>query len=143
MAEQQINLVDTSAWIEAFRPGARGPWVEELRRMVTDRQAGIQPIIRVELLAGAWSDAEYEKLSTVLDALPHLDMTADVWRAAESLGFKLRRHGVNVPVTDILIAASAMVRKCALIHRDHHFPLIARHAPLNAREITGSAGRKA
>ena len=82
---------------------------------------------------------EYERLASALDALPQLDMTPEVWREAERLGFRLRRSGVSVPVTDVLIAASALEHECVLLHRDRHFALIARHAPLKERQIPASA----
>jgi len=139
MAERPPHLVDTSAWIEGFRPATKGPWVEELRRLVTDRQAALQPIVRVELLSGATSDAEYERLVQVLDALPQLDITPAVWQEAGRLGFRLRRRGVSVPVTDLLIAATAIESHCLLIHHDRHFALIASHAPLIERMIPARA----
>jgi len=103
--------------------------------MVTDRQAGLQPIVRVELLSGAMSDADYERLAEVLDALPQIDLTPETWREAARLGFQLRRKGVSIPVTDLLIAASALHNHCLLIHSDRHFPLIAGHSPLKERSI--------
>ncbi|MEK7476901.1 MAG: PIN domain nuclease [Candidatus Coatesbacteria bacterium] len=135
MADPPPHLVDTSAWIEGFRPGARGPWVEELRRLVTDRQAGLHPIIRVELLSGAMSEAEYGRLAEVLDALPPVECAQEAWQEAARLGFQLRRKGVSVPVTDLLIAATAVHHRCLLIHCDRHFVLVAKHSPLQERSL--------
>jgi len=136
MPERPSHLADTSAWIEGLRPGAKDAWARKLRRLVTDREVGIQPIIRVELVSGAVSDAEYGRLEAVLGALPQLDITSAVWREAERLGFHLRRRGLSVPVTDLLIASTAIVNRCVLLHRDRHFALIARHASLNAKDIS-------
>ena len=135
MAENPQHLADTSAWIQALRPGATGSWPAELKSLITDRRLGIQPVIRVELLSGARSEAEYRQLADSLDALPQLEMTRTVWEEAERLGFSLRRRGMNIPVTDLLIAATAIVHKCTLHHRDRHFSLISRHSSLKSGEI--------
>jgi len=135
VTENPQHLADTSAWIQALRPGATGPWPAELKSLITERRLGIQPVIRVELLSGARSEAEYRQLSDSLDALPLLEMTQPVWGEAERLGFSLRKRGINIPVTDFLIAATAIVHKCTLHHRDRHFPLIARHSSLKVLEI--------
>jgi hypothetical protein len=133
--ESPRHLADTSAWIEALRPGASGDWPETLKSLITDRDLGIQPIIRVELLSGAVSESEYRRLNEALSALPRLDMTDEVWKTAEDLGYGMRRKGLTVPVTDLLIAATAIVHSCILHHRDRHFTLISRHSPLKARKI--------
>ncbi|MDI6711385.1 MAG: hypothetical protein QME76_12020 [Bacillota bacterium] len=35
----------------------------------------------------------------------------------------LRRQGVTVPATDVLIAALALVNGCLLVHRDHRYEM--------------------
>lgn len=142
MPERPSHLADTSAWIEGLRPGANDAWARELKRLVLDRQVGIQPVIRVELLSGAVSDADYDRLEAVLGALPQLEMTKVVWQEAERLGFRLRRRGLSVPVTDLLITSTAIANRCILLHRDRHFTLIARHTPLNARDISRPARKR-
>jgi len=99
----------------------------------------MHPVVRIELVSGALSRAERDRLAEMLDALPRLDMTEDVWREAADLGFQLRQRGVNVPVTDLLIAASAIAGRCILHHRDRHFTMIARHSPLKEKGIPGRA----
>ena len=142
MPERPTHLADTSAWIEGLRPGGKEAWTSELKRLVTDRKVGIQPIIRVELLSGAISDAEYRRLEVTLGALPQLDLTNAVWQEAEHLGFRLRRRGLSVPVTDLIIASTAIANRCILLHRDRHFTLIARHVSLNARDISRTARKR-
>jgi predicted nucleic acid-binding protein len=53
-----------------------------------------------------------------------------IWDKASLLVFNLRRKGITIPHTDILIAACAMSEGCVLLHADNHFDIIARHTDL-------------
>ena len=46
------------------------------------------------------------------------------------MGFQLRRQGVSVPFTDLLIAAVAVKGALVLLHRDRHFDRIAAQLPV-------------
>ena len=135
MPDAILHLVDTSLWILALKPGARGHWIDELRFLIPQRQVGINPIIRMELLTGSRSEKEYGEITDVLGALTSLEVTDAVWQEACRLGFTLRRKGLTVPNTDILIAASAIHYRCILYHYDHHYQLIAKHSPLEEKTI--------
>ncbi|MEK7767151.1 MAG: hypothetical protein AAB368_13020, partial [bacterium] len=63
MTDTPLLLVDTSAWIAGFRPGASGGWVAELRLLLQERQVAVNPLIRLELLSGARTDREYRELA--------------------------------------------------------------------------------
>ncbi len=52
------------------------------------------------------------------------------WEEAGRWGFELRRRGVTVPFTDLLIAAVAAGAVAVLVHRDRHFDSIAAHVGL-------------
>jgi predicted nucleic acid-binding protein len=53
-----------------------------------------------------------------------------IWDKASLLAFKLRRKGITVPHTDVLIAECAILEGCVLLHADRHFDIIAQHTAL-------------
>lgn len=133
-----LCLIDTSIWIEVLPPGrARQDLRERVRSLVAARQGLTTGMVRCELLRGARNEAEYRDLADALDALPVLPMEEETWRRAARLGYELRRRGLTIPSTDLLIAAAAIQADAVLIHRDHHFDTIASHHPLRVESYIG------
>ena len=66
-----------------------------------------------------------------LGALNHVETDEDLWRTACEYAFRLRRKGLTIPSTDVLIAACALQEEAVLIHGDAHFDLMAK--PLGLR----------
>src|ERR687895_143661 len=118
----ELFLVDTSIWLEVLPPG-RGS--QELRERIDGLLAGdlvaTMGMVRLELLRGTHSQEEWEKLNERLSALHLLPVTEEHWQEAARMGFQLRRQGITVPFTDLLIGAVAMKANAVLVHRDHHF----------------------
>ncbi len=85
-----------------------------------------------EELAQAWRDVKQDDnvWVVVLSALHPLPVTEERWDQAAKLGFQLRRRGVSVPFTDLLIGAVAKHEGVTLLHRDRHFDLMAEHVGL-------------
>lgn len=133
MPERGAILADTSLWIEALRPHKKLSWLAEFTALVLEGRVFTLPVIRLELLSGSRDDAEFRDLEERLDALPCIVLDDRVWQEASRLAYRLRRRGVTVPNTDILIASAALVQGCPIWHRDKHFTLIASHSPLVAK----------
>ena len=57
------------------------------------------------------------------------------WHKAFELGFNLRRKGITVPHTDILIAACALQSGSTLVHADAHFDMMAEHAVIKVESF--------
>jgi predicted nucleic acid-binding protein len=135
----ELFLVDTSIWLEALPPG-RGS--RELRERLDGLLAGdlvaTTDMVRLELLGGARSQEEWEKLDELLSALHLLPVTEEHWQEAALMGFQLRRQGITVPFTDLLIGAVALKADVALVHRDRHFDLIASHLPLKVESYVAA-----
>ena len=77
----------------------------------------------------------YNQLYLDFKALPLLEADAEVWEEGYQMGFKLRKAGVVVPMSDILIAAIAIRHRSPLLHRDEHFYLIAKNTKLNQEQV--------
>ena len=126
-------LPDTSVWVLFFRkPG--DPRVQEaLTRALVEGRIYLSPPVLAELIQGARSEKEAELLKTNLLALPEAPHGTGVWLRAGELGRKLREKGRTVPLTDLVIAASAEVGGLELWHADRHFEAIAAAADLKLR----------
>ncbi len=126
MVEANLILVDTSTWIASIRPNTDIDLQIQtvLRQSLFAGTIVTAPIITLELLQGTRTHGEYNELKVMLQALRQLPMTAHLWDRACSLGFQLRRRGLTIPTTDVIIAALAMEYDCALLHQDRHFPMM-------------------
>ena len=122
-------LVDTSVWIKALRPGGEQDIVRWLREALLREAVVMAPVVRTEILVGARDENQFTKLEKMLDALPLLDGGTAVWSYTASFGFKLRKQGITVPLTDLLIIAFAISNSCVVVHHDRHFELIAATMP--------------
>ena len=123
-------LIDTSAWLFALRKKYVHEIKDRIDHLLKDNLVFITGIIKLELLSGTKTRSEYQRLGNRLMALDNIEMDETIWDTAFNLAFNLRRRGVTIPHTDIIIAACALYEKCILVHADNHFDLIARHVKL-------------
>jgi hypothetical protein len=128
-------LVDSSLWVEYYRPGGRRTIQRSLREAVARDRVGIMAMILIEVLRGALSRESYEALESDLTALHWLEVTSRVARRGAETGFQLERAGNRVPATDLLIAATAVEYGYTLWHDDGHFEVIAEHTSLDQRRF--------
>ncbi len=63
-----------------------------------------------------------------LESLDILPITKSVWEKAYELGFSLRRKGITIPTTDLIVAAVAIENNDMVLHQDEHYEMIAKHA---------------
>jgi hypothetical protein len=127
-----VILADTSAWVEYLR-ATGSPVHLRLRKLIADEgELATTEVVMMELLAGEASPEGVARLRRLLgrfDLLP-VEGLAD-YEAAGELQRRCRAGGETVRnLTDCLIAAVAMRHGATLLHRDHDFEVIARHAPL-------------
>ena len=128
-------LIDTSVWIFALKKNFH-PFVKDrIEKILIESDVAITGIIELELLGGAKTEKEYDRLKSRLDALYYIETTKSLWDSASRLAFDLKIKGVNVPYTDILIAASAIKEKAVLLHADSHFDTIAKHSELKVESL--------
>lgn len=135
--EEVRILVDSSVWIDYFRPDGGAGLREEVRAALLSDAVVTTPLVVTEVVAGA---PDPDALTALLDdfgALRTLDTGFEVGARAARIGFSLRRSGGAVPSTDLLIAAAAIGADCELWHQDRHFSRIAEVAPLQERWLGG------
>jgi hypothetical protein len=118
-------LIDTSAWILALREGGSIQARDEVGRLIAENRAATTGIVKLELLAGTRTKGEYQELKEDLESLIQVEIVSNTWHKASYLAYRLKRKGVTVPSTDVLIVAVAAENGCKLLHSDRHFGLIA------------------
>ncbi|PIP47843.1 MAG: VapC toxin family PIN domain ribonuclease [Deltaproteobacteria bacterium CG23_combo_of_CG06-09_8_20_14_all_51_20] len=116
-------LVDTSIWIEYFnhRHSENGEAVEDLLR---GERVVITGIVVTELLQGAKLKNEFDAILDSIVSLPFLDAALSAWIEAGRLSYSLRKKGVTIPTTDVVLASLAIENQCLLFSLDSHFDRI-------------------
>ena len=125
----EIILADTTVWIHFLR-GSGIQFQERLVPLIMADRLATTPLIILEILVGAKSGKDYDKLSKDMAALRCFDVSAKLWQRAGKLGYTLRHNGLSVPLTDTLIAAAALENNAILLHDDRHYEMIASITPL-------------
>jgi len=129
-------LVDTSAWLFALRKDANPEIKSRLDTLLREDIVLITGIIKLELLGGTRTREEFSRLKSRLDALPYVPMEEPLlWDLAYEMAFDLRRKGVTIPYTDILIASAAIKEDIILLHADVHFDQLAKHSKLSVESF--------
>ncbi len=128
-------LVDSSAWIEYYRPQGLYMARQAVAEAVRDDKVAGHGIVRVEIVAFARNEKERRRLASDFAAFHELGPLEQDFDRAISLGYQLRREGFTVPTTDLIIAASAIRADCILYHLDAHFEQIASLSELRCRNL--------
>ena len=84
-------------------------------------------IIQTELLKGAKSDKNYRTLKNNFNGLHFLEIDRNLFDSVSNAAFKLRRKGITVPLTDLIIAVQCIESNIILIEEDKHFEFIKEH----------------
>ncbi len=122
-------LIDTSAWIVSFKKASDPRLKEFLKSSILSGLAVTAPIIILELLQGCRTTKEKDALRSKLESLDVLSISQPVWERGYEIAFALRRKGLTIPTTDLIIAALAIENKSTILHHDEHYEMIAQHCP--------------
>ena len=116
-------LVDTSVWIDYFRKpdsGIGDKIVKHLKR----GSISTCGIIVFEVLQGAADPEVFSFLEENLKGLHFLEASAETHFEAGKISYDLRKHGITLPLSDILIATLATHNHQTLWTKDQHFKKI-------------------
>lgn len=118
-----MTMIDTSAWIEFFRPLGDPAIKARVADLISLGTAAYTCPVRYELILGA-RPHESEDLHQALGFANRIVVTPAHWDAAAGFGAALRLKGMNFPAMDLLIATVACAGKYSLVARDAHFSAI-------------------
>lgn len=122
-----MALVDSTVWIDLLR-GNDSPAVMTLRRLLAEGQAVTAPVILQEVLQGASSPANLQRLREHFLALPMVEPAPGgvTHAAAGELYARCRWQGVTPRSPhDCLIAQLAIEHDLPLLHDDRDFVALA------------------
>jgi predicted nucleic acid-binding protein len=126
-----VILVDSTVWIDLLRSKDSAP-VGRLRALLLDGEAALAPVIAQEILQGASSPANLERLRTHFLALPMLGYKNDILTHAGAGGLYARCRWAGITPRsphDCLIAQTAIEHGVPLLHDDRDFERIAEVEP--------------
>jgi predicted nucleic acid-binding protein len=115
-------LADTTIWIEFFR--ARSKISDRLESLLRENAVWTCGIVMFEVLQGVKLEGEKNKILGVLADLPYVEMTIRLWQSAAELSIVLKKNGINLPLSDIFIAAIAIENDLSIYTIDNHFTQI-------------------
>ena len=98
---------------------------------ILENVASTNGIVRIELMGGCRSDEELNALQERLSGLESITITEEHFADAGMKHFRLRRQGITVAVTDLLIATSAQLADHTLVHAYSDFEAIRSVFPMS------------
>ncbi len=113
-------LIDTCAWIDFLR-GTDGALGDSVALALTGDTALMCGVSVAELLQGAKGAKEKQQLDLVFAQVEQLAIIDADWVSAGVAMQALRAKGIQVPLTDALIAAVALRYKVPVLTVDAHF----------------------
>jgi predicted nucleic acid-binding protein len=117
-----VIIVDSCIYIEHLR-GGRDP-AQVFAPYAQQHDLATCGAIRCEVLRGMRTAKTRAALAAYFDCLLYIPTPNHVWEAAEEVLWQTDRAGFKIPVTDALIAVSAMKAGGAVFTRDKHFKTI-------------------
>lgn len=112
-------LVDTSIIVEYWKNPKR-----EYTDVFITQDIAICGIVQAELIYGARSNKEVEKIISALECFNFIDIDKEDQNGIGKFLHKLRIKGVKIPFQDAIIAYLAVKNNIPLWTRDKHFELI-------------------
>jgi hypothetical protein len=127
-------LVDSTIWIDFFR-GNKNTVNDFISSLIDEDKIFYNGIILSELLIGASSPKEFSFLDTNFKGFKYLETDENIFTQAGQMGFKLKRKGLTIPLTDLIIASHGLHHHLTIVTSDPHFALIAKKIKLSLEFI--------
>ena len=125
-----LTLPDTSVWVPYFRRPVRPRLQLRIQELTVSDSLATCDLVRLELLRGARDDHEFTRIDRILNAARRLPTGDREWDQAIQLGYRLKRSGVTVSVTDLFVGVVAMTYQVSLMHADEVFEQMRPHSNL-------------
>jgi len=112
-------LADTSVWIEFFKKESEIG--DKLSSLLAEGSVTICGIVIFELLQGIKSDKEKSIILNAISELPYIEMDSSLWQKSAMLAASLRRKGITLPLSDVIIASIVLEHNLSIFTLDKHF----------------------
>ncbi len=112
-------LVDSAVYIDFLRHGR-----DIRQKLLPHLRAGTlynSGVVRAEVLRGLKAPLVRDGMEAFFDIIPEIPTDGRMWREVSTLGWQLGRAGKWPPVTDLVIAVSALRIRAILVSPDKHF----------------------
>jgi predicted nucleic acid-binding protein len=111
----------------AFLSGHHGSDVTAVESALRLRRGVFPPVVVTELLS---DPAIHGEITSLVRAVPSLEIRHGYWERAGELRARLLRRGLKARLADTLVAQSCLDHDVALVTRDSDFRHFASHAGL-------------
>ena len=115
-------LVDSSFFIS--RLGERADPLAELERLRLEYDFAINGIVWAEVLRGRSDPHVRDRFDATFSTMLFLNLTPGAQRRVDRLAWELDRQGDVIPLTDLIIAVTALEHGAAVLTFDRHFQKI-------------------
>jgi predicted nucleic acid-binding protein len=119
-----VIVVDTSVWIDYFRPGAAAT-TAHLQALLDQDQVVLVAPVRIELVSGA-GRGDIARLKRVLSALPLWLPTDATWTTMATWAESGATRGQRFGIGDLLVAAIAAEHAATVWSLDRDFARMKR-----------------
>jgi predicted nucleic acid-binding protein len=117
-------LPDTCVWID-FLKNRNTTFTLQLEQALLQGEVYTCGVVLYELLQGIRNPGDDEQVQAAFDALVMFEVTAQTWVSAAKLTSELKKQGITLPMSDIIIAAVALEHNLTIMTVDQHFQQIA------------------
>lgn len=131
-------LVDSSVWIPYYRPEGSKKLKDIIKEVIQSDLVAVNGIVIAEILSGISKENDFKKVGSHFKGFHYLALSEDDFFEASLLGSFLRKKGITVPTTDLIISASSIKSESVLYHLDSHFDLISKHTALKVKNLTNA-----
>lgn len=115
-----MMIADSDVLIDFLR--GRGPWAGRIRLEIKTGHLATTAINSFELLSGAKTPADKDKVSRLLDALTVLGVSSEASERAAEARLLLEKDGQGIGMADYLIAGVCLAADGVLLTRNlDHF----------------------
>ncbi len=119
-----LTLVDSSAWIEYFRSSGDPKIADAVDVCIVASSAVLCEMVLLELKRGG-NEKQVKMVNGLQKSLNCYRIDSETWDIAYNIASQLRKKGIPVPNTDILIFACARRYRLSILHHDRHFDVLA------------------
>lgn len=123
-------LIDSTIWIEFFK-GQNNTINNLVLPLIDEDKIYYNGVILSELLVGASNKREFSFLESNFEGFRHLETDKNIFVKTAQMGFMLRRKGLTIPLTDLIIATHASHFGLTVVTADPHFKLIEKEFKLD------------